>query len=463
MKMLVGIIENTRGGPMNDDDRTKEALFRHAVLGDLLSRKLRRGETRSLLTELSLKAFEDYRGRYRRMAYSTLEEWYYKHRHDGFDGLQPLPRSDHGCSRRLSPELEQLVIDLKREDPGRSAPLILRELELAGRISRGHMSVYPIQRVLRHHGLSGPRMEIDVAARFRWEASMCGELWQADALHGPMLVNPATGRPQRVIVFGLLDDRSRIVPYLEAGFGETGHRFLAVLHNAIARRGIPRRLLLDNHKSFTGHDLRVLCAKLDIHIVHSRPGDGPSKGKIERWWRNLREHVIDRLDLQKVTTLDELNLRLWNYVEAEYHTRPHSSLSGKTPLEVWESDADEIRWVSDHSRLEQAFIGEVERQARNDSTVQWRSIFYEVPPYLRRCKVRLRYSLLDTNRVSLIDAKVEIPLRVVRPVENAHRSRNIGKPPEPEKPNTGMNAPELLLDSIIRPATERKPEGGNDE
>lgn len=448
---------------MNDDDRTKEALFRHAVLGDLLSRKLRRGETRSLLTELSLKAFEDYRGRYRRMAYSTLEEWYYKHRHDGFDGLQPLPRSDQGCSRRLSPELEQLVIDLKREDPGRSAPLILRELELAGRISRGHMSVYPIQRVLRHHGLSGPRMEIDVAARFRWEASMCGELWQADALHGPMLVNPATGRPQRVIVFGLLDDRSRIVPYLEAGFGETGHRFLAVLHNAIARRGIPRRLLLDNHKSFTGHDLRVLCAKLDIHIVHSRPGDGPSKGKIERWWRNLREHVIDRLDLQKVTTLDELNLRLWNYVEAEYHTRPHSSLSGKTPLEVWESDADEIRWVSDHSRLEQAFIGEVERQARNDSTVQWRSIFYEVPPYLRRCKVRLRYSLLDTNRVSLIDAKVEIPLRVVRPVENGHRSRNIAKPPEHEKPNTGLNAPELLLDSIIRPATERKPEGGNDE
>jgi hypothetical protein len=31
----------------------------------------------------------------------------------------------------LSPELEQLVIDLKREDPGRSAPLILRELERA--------------------------------------------------------------------------------------------------------------------------------------------------------------------------------------------------------------------------------------------------------------------------------------------------------------------------------------------
>lgn len=462
---------------MNDDDRTKEALFRHAILGDLLSRKLRWGQLRLLLTDLSEKTFEDYRGRPRRIAYSTLEEWFYKHRHGGFEGLKPLPRSDQGCSRSLAPEIEQLVIDLKREDPGRSAPLILRELELAGRINRGAMSVYPIQRLLRRHGLSGPRMEADVAARFRWEASMCGELWQADALHGPALINPATGRPQRAIIFGLLDDRSRIVPYLEAGFGETEHRFLTVLHGAIARRGIPRRLLLDNHKSFTGHDLRVLCAKLDIHIVHSRPGDGPTKGKIERYWRNLRDHVIDRLDIQKVTTVDELNLRIWSYVEAEYHHRPHSSLSGKTPIEVWDSGADDIRWVSDHSRLEQAFIGEVDRQARNDSTVQWRGIIYEVPPYLRRCKLRLRYSLLDTGRISLLDGNVEIPLRAVNPVANAHRSRNVSRPVDPvNKPKTGLNAPDLMLESMIRPEPDRDkdvlvssepddkdPEGGSHE
>ena len=53
---------------MNDDDRIKEALFRHAVLGDILSRKLRWGELRPLLTELSEKTFEDHHGRPRRMA-----------------------------------------------------------------------------------------------------------------------------------------------------------------------------------------------------------------------------------------------------------------------------------------------------------------------------------------------------------------------------------------------------------
>jgi transposase InsO family protein len=442
---------------MNDDARTQEALFRHAVLGDLLSRKLRRGELRPWLSKLSQKTFEDYRGRPRRMAWGTLEEWYYKYRRYGFEGLKPLPRSDRGCSRCLSPEIEQLVLDLKREDPGRSASLILRELELAGRLNRGQISVYPIQRLLRRRGLSGPRMEVDVASRLRWEASMCGELWQADALHGPRLMNPASGRPQRAIIFGLLDDRSRLIPYLEAGFGETEHRFLTVLYNAMARRGLPRRLLLDNHASFTGHDLRVLCAKLDIQLVHSRRGDGPGKGKIERYWRTLRKHLINRLDLKTVTTTDELNLRIWSYVEMEYHHRPHASLSGKTPMEVWESDAEDIRWVSDHSRLEEAFFGEVQRLVRNDSTVQWRNVFYEVPPYLRRSKVRLRYSLLDTGRVSLLDKNVEIPLRAVNPVANAHRRRNESTPPAAEqKPSTGLNAPDLIMQNLIQPRPDHK-------
>jgi len=447
---------------MNDDDRTKEALFRHAILGDLLSRNLRRGELYPALAQLSEKSFEDYLGRSRRIAQKTLEEWFYKYRHGGLEALKPEPRSDQGHSRRLTPDLEQLIGDLKREDPGRSAPLILRELELAGRIRRHQVAVSAIQRVLKRQGLSAPRMQLERPARYRWEASMCGELWQGDALHGPVLPNPATGRPQRVIIFGLLDDHSRIIPYLEAGFGETSHRFLSVLYNAIARRGIVRSLLVDNHASFTNYDLRLLCATLNIRLVHSRPADAPSKGKIERFWRSLRQQVVDRLDLEKVTTVEELNLRLWSYVEGEYHTRPHASLSGKTPLEVWESGAEDIRWPSDPAALEAAFHAHVERLARSDSTVLWRGVFYEVPPYLRGRKVRLRYSLLDTSRVSLIDSNVEIPIRAVDPLANAHRSRSASAPPAPQpKPATGLNAPELVLDNFLKPSPSEKPEAKN--
>jgi len=452
---------------MNDDDRTREALFRHAILGEVLSRELRWGELHRLLGDLSAKTFEDHHGRQRRIACKTLEEWLYRYRHGGFEALKPVPRSDLGISRILTPELEQLIVDLKREDPGRSCPLIIRELELAGRIRRGQVDLSTVQRLLRRRGLSGPKLELDRPARYRWQASMCGELWQGDALHGPVLLNPSTGRPQRAILFGLIDDRSRIVPYLEAGFGETAHRFLGVLYNAIARRGTPRALLLDNHASFTGYDLRVLCATINTRLLFCRPGDGPAKGKIERFWRTLRECLLDRIDVRQVTTLDELNLRLWSYVEGEYHNHGHSSLSGRTPLEVWETGAGDIRWVSDPAWLEAAFHAHIERKARNDSTVLWRGVSYEVPPYLRGRTVRLRYSLLDPGRVSVLDGPNEIPLRPVDSIANAHRPRNIAPPAPPDpKPSTGLNAPNLMLDNFLRPQSpdsEKDPEGGDHE
>jgi putative transposase len=445
---------------MTDEERNQKALFRHAILGDLLSRNLRRGQLRVGLKQLAQQTYEDHHGRSRRVAYKTLEEWFYKYRNGGFEALKPRPRKDRHKSRILPEDIQQLILEMKREDPGRSAHLILRELELAGRIGPGQVSMSSVQRWLRQHGLSVPRMEWDHAARYRWEAAVCGELWQADALHGPVLMNPATGRTQRVIVFGLIDDRSRLMPYLEGGFGETEQRFLTVLYQAMARRGIVRKLLLDNHASFSGYDLRLLCARLGIHLVHSRPGDAPSKGKIERIWRTLRAQVIDRLDLERVTTIDEFNLRLWTWVETEYHRQPHSSLSGRTPLEVWESEADQIRWAGEPQQLEQNFYGEAERFVRNDSTVQWRGVFYEVPPYLRRQTVRLRYALLDSTRVSVLDGGTEIPVRRVQPVENSNRSRAAVARPIGDNPvKTGLNAAELILAR----AAGIDPKGGGNE
>ena len=152
-------------------------------------------------------------------------------------------------------------------------------------------------------------------------------------------------------------------------------------------------------------------------------------------------------DLERVTTLDELNLRLWTYVESEYHNQPHSALSGRTPLEAWEAGVDQIRWADDHAQLEQDFYAEAERWVRNDSTIQWRGDFYEVPPHLRRQNVRLRYPLLEPTRVSIMDASAEIPLRPVRPVDNAHRARAASLKTLPPSPptQTGLNVAELIL------------------
>src|SRR2546427_7403249 len=155
---------------MTDDERNQEALFRHAILGDVLSRNPRRGQLRPALKQLAQQTYQDHHGRSRRVAYKTLEEWYYKYRNGGFDALRPRPRKDRNRSRVLAEDLQQLVLDMKREDPGRSAHVILRELELAGKIKAGQARGSSVQRPLHPQGLSGARLEGDHPAPYPSEA-----------------------------------------------------------------------------------------------------------------------------------------------------------------------------------------------------------------------------------------------------------------------------------------------------
>jgi transposase InsO family protein len=391
----------------------------------------------------------DTQGRARHLSWRTLEEWYYQFRSKGFEGLVRKVRSDAGQTKALAPELAELVIALKQEDPGRSAPMILNQLRMAGRLEPAAVSVSTIQRHLRRRGLSGPKVEVMRRERFRFRAAGPNELWQADALHGPKILNPRSGQVETVKIFALIDDHSRLIVNLQAGFRETEAAFLAALHGAVARRGIPRTLYVDNGSSFSGRDLRLACAQVGIHLLHSAPYESSARGKIERLWRTLRAQVLERLEGAHVATLDDLNVRLMAWVEGDYNQRPHASLSAKTPWEVWEAGADGIRWVEDHGRLAAYFRGDVTRKVKNDATVTFDGVTYEVPGHLRRQSVVLWYSFLEPGRVWVIDGAAEVALQAVSPESNFHRRRHTMPLSEGRKPeSTGLNPIEQLLERV---------------
>ena len=441
---------------MNDQRRKEVALFRLAVLGDLIHTEQRHGGLRRALQAKSREVWLCPDGRSRRIAVKTIQSWLYSYRKRGFAGLIPRQRRDKGSCKAIPEALQSLILGMKQEDPGRSIPLILNELRSAGLMRHKQFSTSALARFLKRHGLSGPVAELSTPVRYRFVAARCGELWQGDACHGPKLFDPGSGREVRAKIFGLLDDKSRLVPYLRASFHERQEDFLRVLIEAIQRRGIPGSILLDNHGSFTGGEARVACAQLGIRLVFARPYDGPSKGKIERFWRTLRSHVLDRLDRCKVKTLDDLNVRLMTWVASEYNQRPHAGLSGRTPLSVFEEDAEQVRFVEDTDQIQSAMVATVERVARNDSTCTWRGRTFEVPPHLRGRRVTLHYNLLRPERVWIEDAAVQIPLREVDPVANARRPR-----PRPRSgskatpPRTSLNAVEDLLGRTLRPREER--------
>ena len=424
---------------MNDDKRKEVALFRLAVLGDLIHAELRRGAQRRALVKKAREVWLCPDGRSRQISAKTIESWLSAYRKHGINGLYPRDRKDKGICRVIPLHLQDLIVNMKREDPGRTAPLILSELRDAGLMRPDQFSASAVGRLIRSRGLTGPKIELETPARYRFAAATCNELWQGDACHGPKLFDAASGRELRVKIFGLLDDKSRLITYLRAGFYERQTDFLRVLLEAILRRGIPRAVLLDNHGSFAGSDARLACAQLGVRLVFAKPYDGASKGKIERFWRTLRAHVLNRLDMSKVTSLDDLNVRLMTWVTSEYNQRPHAGIAGRTPLSVFEEDADEMRFVENPDELESSFEGTLERTVKNDATCSVGGKTYEVPSHLRRRKVTLRYKLLRPDCIWLEDGGVMVPLREVDPVANSKRARKrtVTKKSESDRPRTG--------------------------
>lgn len=440
---------------MNEKGKQAVALFRLVVLGDLIHVDLGPGDQKRLLLERSQRTWTLPGGSTRQYSKRTIEAWLYAHRRDGFYGLMPTERRDKGATRVLTDQVQELILAMKREDPGRSVPLIIRELETNGVVSRGELKPTVLRRMLRSKGLSGPQMKVTAVERHRFVAESCNGLWQGDACHGPKVFDPAQGREVRAKIFGLLDDKSRLVTHLLGSFSERQEDFLRLLHESVRRRGVPRAILLDNHGSFTGSDVRITCAQLGIRLVFARPRDGQSKGKVERFWRTLRAHVLDRLQPGAVETLDELNLRISTWVHSDYNLRPHEGVGGRTPLSVFEEDAaqGDISFVEDQEELEANFVAHIQRTVQADATCSVAGVAYEGPQHFRGRKVTLYYAVLKPGTYWIEEGGVRAPVTEVDAKANFRRRRKAPIAPAPDEPwpATGLNAVEDMIRQRLHP------------
>jgi len=326
-------------------DRGEEiAVFRSQVIGPLVHRALTRGELRGALEELAGQAMRPPGAeRTRRFSVPTLERWYYRFKKGGMAGLVPTPRSDRGRAKALTDPQRQLVCEVRREHPSASAELILRTLVAQGRVGKDVVSPTTVRRMLAEHGLDriSLRSAPDTAQRLRWEASHAGALWHGDVCHGPVLSGGTRWEPLRI--HGLLDDQSRYVVSLEARSSEREDDMLGLFVAAVRRYGRPDALYLDNGSTYSGKALATACSRLGIALVHARPYDPQARGKMERFWRSLREALLDHLD--RSLPLTEVQARLDNYLATHYHAQPHGSLLGDTPAGRWA--ARQTRPVSD--------------------------------------------------------------------------------------------------------------------
>ena len=325
---------------------------------------------------------------------STLEKWYYRFRRLGYEGLQEIPRNDRGRSQALSPQMQEQLRNLRLEHPRLSVQSLLRHLEAEGTFVAGSYSASSVYRFLRDQQLdarslaNGLHREGGPVKTF--EKALANELWMSDAMHGVRLACPSTGKSRKTYLMGIIDDHSRLVVHAQYYLNEQSWCLMDTLKQAIQRRGIPDTFYTDNGKIFTSDHMKEVCARLKIHLVHARPYAAYSKGKIERFFLTLQKDFEQSLVFKPVNELDQLNQRLWRWLEEDYHRRPHSALDRQCPADRFQASADKLRHVADNRQLDCIFLKTIQRRVRQDCTISIDTELWEVPVALRGQKVELR-------------------------------------------------------------------------
>lgn len=374
-----------------DQARTQMALFRYGLIADLLHREPGEKGLQRLLCEKAEKSYEIPGSRRTRVAAETLRDWLACYRRGGFDALLPQPRSDRGQARAIPQEIADLLCHLKEQTPELSVVAVIEQAREAGVDGALQLAPATVHRLLSRHGLMEKRPHQPSSKdRRRFAFDKAGELWMSDVMHGPAVAAEG-GRKRKSYLVALLDDATRVVPFAAFALSENTAAFLPVLQQAILRRGVPRRLYVDNGAAYRSHHLSLVCAKLGITLIHARPYQPQGKGKQERWFRTVRMQLLPTLDAADLSSLEALNRRLSSWIEGEYHHRPHQGLDAMTPLDRWAMAAGDVRLVGPDCDLDDLFLFEEKRRVQKDRTVSLRGIVYEVDASLVGQTVTLRF------------------------------------------------------------------------
>jgi len=376
-----------------DDKAEKTALFRYGLIAPLVLETLPRGELTRRAQEIAARLYDiPYSGR-RSLSVDTL--------------LDSVP-----------PETATLIERLKRENPHRTGTALLRELALTSEQNKAGLSASTLYRFLRARGLTERQLLLDKAtAHKKYEAQYANQNWQSDMLFGPWVERPGGGKRQ-VFLQATLDDASRLIPHAQFYPDQGLNSFLDCLRQAIAARGVPTRLYMDNAKIYRSPQLARIAASIGILIVHTPPYQPEGRGKIERYFRSVREQFLSNLDPKVLLSLEQLNQRLWHWIDSVYHCHEHSSLQ-TTPLLRWQRDIEQVRQLPPSTDLRRVFFHRVDRLVRRDSTFLLQSRYFEAPPHLAGKRIEVRFDPLDPAQLEIYcEGKSEGVARLVDAVVN---------------------------------------------
>lgn len=381
---------------MTEEMKQRVAVFRFGVIADFVDgRQLPWGEVERLMQEKCARRWLIPGSVRTRISESTLKDWVQRYKYSGNDlkSLYPRDRSDSGKTRAIDPETASGLLALRKEMPAVRLTVLMKEAQHRKIIMPGKTVTYSsLYRFLTAEGVL-QQVPGDSQDRRRFEAEEPNALWQSDVMHGPYVTVEDKQRKTYLLCF--LDDMSRLICHGEFYLHERLSCFLDSFRQALLKRGIPRKLYVDNGSAFRSHHLEHTCASLGIVLIHSKPYQPEGRGKIERFFRGVREQF---LSVQKVTTLESLNAALRSWIDS-YNDRVHG-ITKEAPIRRFARNIDCVRPAP--KDLEDHFRTEAKRTVAKDRTIALAGTLYEAPVALIGKRVSLLYHEHDPARVEII-------------------------------------------------------------
>lgn len=392
---------------MDEKLRREIALFRFSLIAPILNNTYPNKTVKDYLEEICAKVYDSPLGLKKEYAPSTIKEWLRLYKTKGIDGLYPKNRSDKGESRKLKAEVKELVISLKKANPKRTAKSIYQEIIITTKVKPFELSLSTVQRYIKNLDLS---TDSNIKDRRAFEFENANDCWQSDISVGPYLT--INGVKHKTYIVAFLDDASRLIVSCKAFKSDNLLSVLEVFKDAVATRGVPKKVFFDNGKVYRSGQMELICASLGCALCFAEPYSPQSKGKIERWFQTLQKQWQQLIDTSSFQSIDELNKSLNEYVELNYNRAYHNGIKDK-PINKFLANIDNIKRFTEQE-LRNVFLYRVERKVKNDSTVSIDKEIYEVPSKYIGSKLYIRYDPTNNEEAFIFSENGERLERIVK-------------------------------------------------
>jgi putative transposase len=401
---------------MDKEIREKIALKRYQLISPVLAEPAR--AQNEYFRKQTEREHEFPRYGLRKVRVSTMKAWLKKYRKGGFDALKPKTRSDGGRPKRLDEGLLKAMEIKCKAHPSLSGQKLyemLRDQDLLG-----HPPVHynTLLRVVKEQGWLTLKKRTDL--RKAYEVDNVNDLWIADFMHGPQV--RTANRSAKAILCAILDDHSRMIVGHAFSTSETISALTLVLKEAFLAYGICKRFYCDNGSTFSSDLLTRSCAQAGISLIHSKPYDSPSRGKIERFFRSVRERFLSAL--QEGLTLEELNEAFSLWLKDDYHHKLHTGIEER-PIDRYHASVGRvlIRRLS-REELDEIFLIRHERVVNHDATISFKGSLYEVPAAYIRQRIEIRHPVDAPEELYLYDNGLRVGrIKLLDKQENARTFR----------------------------------------